>query len=143
MFVGGDHADRHAVDKFDWRRGFKFSTYATFWIRQAIGRALDQKASLVRIPGDRAASLRAALRQTGSEGEELDPENAQLHRLTTPVSLDRPVGDDGDATLGDLIAADVVSPEAAMALIATTALLLHLGANRADARRGVVSSAAR
>ncbi len=104
----------HAVDKFDWRRGFKFSTYATFWIRQAIGRALDQKASLVRIPGDRAASLRAALRQTGSEGEELDPENAQLHRLTTPVSLDRPVGDDGDATLGDLIAADVVSPEAAM-----------------------------
>jgi RNA polymerase primary sigma factor len=104
----------HAVDKFDWRRGFKFSTYATFWIRQAIGRALDQKASLVRIPGDRAASLRAALRQTGSEGEELDQENAQLHRLTTPVSLDRPVGDDGDATLGDLIAADVVSPEAAM-----------------------------
>jgi RNA polymerase primary sigma factor len=104
----------HAVDKFDWRRGFKFSTYATFWIRQAIGRALDQKASLVRIPGDRAASLRAALRQTGSEGEELDAENAQLHRLTTPVSLDRPVGDDGDATLGDLIAADVVSPEAAM-----------------------------
>ena len=63
----------HAVDKFDWRRGFKFSTYATFWIRQAIGRALDQKASLVRIPGDRAASLRAALRQTGAEGEELDP----------------------------------------------------------------------
>jgi RNA polymerase primary sigma factor len=104
----------HAVDKFDWRRGFKFSTYATFWIRQAIGRALDQKASLVRIPGDRAASLRAALRQTGAEGEELDADNAQLHRLTTPVSLDRAVGDDGDATLGDLIAADVISPEAAM-----------------------------
>jgi RNA polymerase primary sigma factor len=104
----------HAVDKFDWRRGFKFSTYATFWIRQAIGRALDQKASLVRIPGDRAASLRAALRQTGAEGEELDTENAQLHRLTSPVSLDRPVGDDGDATLGDLIAADVITPEEAM-----------------------------
>jgi RNA polymerase primary sigma factor len=52
----------HAVDKFDWRRGFKFSTYATFWIRQAIGRALDQKASLIRIPGDRSANLRAALR---------------------------------------------------------------------------------
>src|SRR2546423_1628822 len=55
----------HAVDKFDWRRGFKFSTYATFWIRQAIGRALDQKASLVRLPGDRSASLRAALRRLG------------------------------------------------------------------------------
>ena len=52
----------HAVDKFDWRRGLKFSTYATFWIRQAIGRALDQKASLIRLPGDRSASLRAALR---------------------------------------------------------------------------------
>jgi RNA polymerase primary sigma factor len=103
----------HAVDKFDWRRGFKFSTYATFWIRQAIGRALDQKASLVRIPGDRAASLRAALRQTGAEGEELDAENAQLHRLTSPVSLDKAVGDDGDASLGDLIAADVLTPEAA------------------------------
>ena len=56
----------HAVDKFDWRRGFKFSTYATFWIRQAIGRALDQKASLIRIPGDRSASLRAALRQASA-----------------------------------------------------------------------------
>jgi RNA polymerase sigma factor (sigma-70 family) len=104
----------HAVDKFDWRRGFKFSTYATFWIRQAIGRALDQKASLVRIPGDRAASLRAALRQTGVDGDELDADNAQLHRLTSPVSLDRPIGDDGDATLADLLPADVTGPEAAV-----------------------------
>ena len=69
----------HAVDKFDWRRGFKFSTYATFWIRQAIGRALDQKASLIRIPGDRSASLRAALRQASGDGETLDVEIGRAH----------------------------------------------------------------
>jgi len=104
----------HAVDKFDWRRGFKFSTYATFWIRQAIGRALDQKASLVRLPGDRAASLRAALRQSSGEGEELDSESARLHRLTTPVSLDKTVGDEGDTTLVDLLPSEQVSPEDAL-----------------------------
>ncbi len=108
----------HAVDKFDWRRGFKFSTYATFWIRQAIGRALDQKASLIRIPGDRSASLRAALRQTSGDGETLDPLSAELHRLTTPVSLDKTIGDDGDATLGDLMDNGQGTPEdAVMALV--------------------------
>jgi RNA polymerase primary sigma factor len=108
----------HAVDKFDWRRGFKFSTYATFWIRQAIGRALDQKASLIRIPGDRSASLRAALRQSSGDGENLDIGNAELHRLTTPVSLDKTVGDDGDATLGDLMDNGQGTPEdAVMALV--------------------------
>jgi RNA polymerase primary sigma factor len=104
----------HAVDKFDWRKGFKFSTYATFWIRQAIGRALDQKASLVRLPGDRSASLRAALRQASGDGEELDDENARLYRLTTPTSLDRPVGDDDGSELVDLLAADVPTPEQVM-----------------------------
>ena len=94
----------HAVDKFDWRKGFKFSTYATFWIRQAIGRALDQKASLVRLPGDRSASLRAALRQVSGDGDELDDEHARLHRLTTPTSLDRTVGDDDGNELIDLLA---------------------------------------
>src|SRR5215218_7611108 len=104
----------HAVDKFDWRRGFKFSTYATFWIRQAIGRALDQKASLVRLPGDRSASLRAALRQASGDGEELDDENARLYRLTTPTSLDRTVGDDDGSELIDLIADDKPGPEAVL-----------------------------
>ena len=101
----------HAVDKFDWRKGFKFSTYATFWIRQAIGRALDQKASLVRLPGDRSASLRAALRAVSGDGDELDEEHARLHRLTTPTSLDRPIGDDESNELIDLIADDNPTPE--------------------------------
>jgi RNA polymerase primary sigma factor len=103
----------HAVDKFDWRKGFKFSTYATFWIRQAIGRALDQKASLVRLPGDRSASLRAALRQVSGDGDELDDEHARLHRLTTPTSLDRTIGDDDSNELIDLLADESTpSPEA-------------------------------
>ncbi len=101
----------HAVDKFDWRKGFKFSTYATFWIRQAIGRALDQKASLVRLPGDRSASLRAALRQVSGDGDELDDEHARLHRLTTPTSLYRVVGDDDGSERIDLLADDGPSPE--------------------------------
>jgi RNA polymerase primary sigma factor len=101
----------HAVDKFDWRKGFKFSTYATFWIRQAIGRALDQKASLVRLPGDRSASLRAALRQVSGDGDELDDEHARLHRLTTPTSLDRTIGDDDSNELIDLLHDSLPGPE--------------------------------
>ncbi len=101
----------HAVDKFDWRKGFKFSTYATFWIRQAIGRALDQKASLVRLPGDRSAALRAALRQVAGDGDELDAENAWLHRLSTPTSLDRTIGDDDSNELVDVIADTADGPE--------------------------------
>jgi RNA polymerase primary sigma factor len=102
----------HAVDKFDWRKGFKFSTYATFWIRQSIGRALDQKASLIRLPGDRSAGLRAALRAVAGDGNELDDEHAMLHRLATPTSLDRTVGDDDSNELVDLLADSKPGPEA-------------------------------
>jgi len=101
----------HAVDKFDWRKGFKFSTYATFWIRQAIGRALDQKANLVRLPSERSAQLRAALRDVSGEGDDLDAELANLHRLATPTSLDRTVGDDGEQELVDLLPDAVAGPE--------------------------------
>ncbi len=116
----------HAVDKFDWRRGFKFSTYATFWIRQSIGRALDYKSSLIRIPGDRSASLRAALRQSSGDSEALDATNAELHRLSTPVSLDKTMGDDGDATLGDLVPHSDATPEEAVMAAAGSQLLDEL-----------------
>ncbi len=116
----------HAVDKFDWRRGFKFSTYATFWIRQAIGRALDQKGSLIRIPGDRAATLRSALRQAGGDVETLDAYNAELHLLTSTASLDKSIGDDGDATLGDLLADDSVTPEDVVMAGVETAMIDEL-----------------
>ena len=78
-----------AVERFDWRREVRFSIYATFWIRQTIIRAISQKASLVRLPSYRSASLRAALRQMHEDGDELDDLHARLHRLTTPTSLDR------------------------------------------------------
>lgn len=130
----------HAVDKFDWRRGFKFSTYATFWIRQAIGRALDQKASLIRIPGDRSASLRAALRQASGDGETLDAGNAELHRLTTPVSLDKTVGDDGDATLGDLMDNGQGTPEDAVMAMVDTELLDELLGTLDDRARYAVEA---
>ena len=116
----------HAVDKFDWRKGFKFSTYATFWIRQAIGRALDQKASLVRLPGDRSASLRAALRQVSGNGDELDEEHARLHRLTTPTSLDRTIGDDDSNELIDLIADANPGPEQMVMAFADTEMVTDL-----------------
>lgn len=116
----------HAVDKFDWRKGFKFSTYATFWIRQAIGRALDQKASLVRLPGDRSAGLRAALRQVSGDADELDEENAHLHRLSTPTSLDRTVGDDDSNELVDLIADDRPGPEDVVLLAEQESTVTHL-----------------
>ena len=106
-----------AVDKFDWRKGFKFSTYATFWIRQSIGRALDQKANLIRLPGERAASLRAAVRQATGGGEELDSEHAMLHRLTSTTSLNVTVGDDNNSELMDLQADTGPGPED-MALVA-------------------------
>ena len=80
----------HAVDKFDWRRGFKFSTYATFWIRQAIGRALDQKGSLIRIPGDRAAS--AALGAAPGRRRDRDARRAQ--RRAAPADVDDVAGQD-------------------------------------------------
>jgi RNA polymerase primary sigma factor len=93
---------------------------------QGIGRALDQKASLIRIPGDRSATLRAALRQGSGDAEGLDSMNAELHRLTTPVSLDKTIGDDGDATLGDLVPNDDISPEEAVMSMVETDLLDNL-----------------
>ena len=104
----------HAVDKFDWRRGFKFSTYATFWIRQSIGRALDYKSSLIRIPADRSTRLRAALRRVEGDPDSLEGADADAHRVRTIASLDRSVGDDHELCLGDTIAALQPTPEEMM-----------------------------